>query len=62
MLEQNLVQLFVGGLNKPHQFLTCVNLAITLSHIVKEDNPEFEDFELELLQYKHNVSVNLPVP
>ncbi|NOQ38443.1 hypothetical protein GQ472_06165 [archaeon] len=62
MIEQNLVQLFVGALNKPHQFLFCVNLATTLCHIAKADNPEFGDFEKTLHRLKDNVSTSLPVP
>lgn len=62
MIEQNLVQLFVGALNKPHQFLSCVNLATTLCHIAKEDNTDFNDYEKTLLRLKDNISTSLPVP
>lgn len=62
MLEQNLVQLFVGGLNKPHQFLSCVNLATALCRIVSEDHPKFEESEHMLKGFKTNVSNSLPEP
>lgn len=61
MLEQNLVQLFVGGLNKPHQFLSCVNLATTLCHVAKKDYPEFKEYEAKLLGFKDSISNSLPV-